>query len=172
MKTIELENTNKRNCFRGSRAIRYSASCLFVFKTDLVAARWQKFVAADRAVLPTSTFRRTGTLARLLSETTRRREFCRRHRQCQRVKATYRSCNYSSSLLGRVESVTGSSRTRPTLSLRAILGRSRVHSRGTSIDERWTTRTIAQHQPLPDSNRPGRTTLNQTNDFQPFSRHT
>lgn len=138
MKTIELEKINKRNCFRGSCAIRYSLPVYSFSKRDLVAA----LVFGG------------------LSGTTRRREFRRRHRQCQRVKATDRSCNYSSSLLGRVESVTGSSRTRPTLSLRAIFDRSRVHSRETSIDERWTIRTIAQHQLLRDNNRPDRTTLN------------
>lgn len=54
MKTIELEKINKRNCFRGSCAIRYSLSVYSFSKRDLVAARWQKFVAADRTVLLTS----------------------------------------------------------------------------------------------------------------------
>lgn len=53
MKTIELEKINKRNCFRGSCAIRYSLPVYSFSKRDHVAALWQKFVAADRTVLPT-----------------------------------------------------------------------------------------------------------------------
>lgn len=65
MKTIVLEKTNKRNCFRGSCAIRYSLPVYSFSKRDLVAARWQTFVAADRTDLPMSIGFFFGGLGRL-----------------------------------------------------------------------------------------------------------